>query len=89
MKLDKFRFSLAIAAASALLRLVCSLFVFLMPRPMMNVTGHMMHGDFNTFHWTLTPFGVFYGLIAWTLFGGLLGWLIAFFYNNFAAGREE
>lgn len=82
MKLQTTNFALACALAALILWIICSLFVMLIPMGMMSLSGHMMHGDFSTLQWQLGMHGFFFGLIAWTITAGVLGWLIAAIYNK-------
>ncbi|NMH63986.1 DUF5676 family membrane protein [Shewanella salipaludis] len=81
MKLDAIKFGLASAIAFALAWIVCSLLVWAMPGMMMDMTGHMVHGDWSQMGWQLTFTGVFLGLLGWSVIAGLCGWLLAAIYN--------
>jgi len=82
MKLDAAKFGLAWAITFGVFWIICSVLVWLMPGPMMNVSGHMVHGDLSAMHWHLALAGVLLGLVAWTLVAGFTGWLVAVVYNR-------
>jgi hypothetical protein len=84
MKINPLYFGLSSAITSAILWILCSLIVFLMPNPMMNMSGHMVHANLNNMNWTFTFTGVLTGLIAWSLFAGIFGWILAFTYDLLA-----
>lgn len=81
MKLDAEKFALATALAFALLWIVCASAVGLLPEMMMQVTGHMVHMDASAMQWHISVGGFFLGMLAWSFFGGITAWLIAFIYN--------
>lgn len=81
MKINSLNFALASAITAAILWILCSLLVWIMPGPMMNTTGNMVHMDMSKFGWVLSPLGVFWGLIIWSLFVGIFAWLLATIYN--------
>jgi hypothetical protein len=82
MKLDAIKFGLASAAAFSILWIVCSLFVMGMPLNMMQISGHMIHGDFTSMQWSMGIQGLIIGLFAWAFVAGISGWLIALIYNK-------
>ena len=47
----------------------------------MNMTGNMVHMDISKFGWMLSPMGILWGLIVWSLFAGIFAWLLATIYN--------
>ena len=81
MKINAINLALASAITTAIVWVICSLFVWMMPGAMMNTTGHMMHMDTNRFGWMLSPIGFFWGLIAWSILAGIFAWLLATVYN--------
>ncbi|MEO8574338.1 MAG: DUF5676 family membrane protein [Pyrinomonadaceae bacterium] len=81
MKINASRFAFAGAITTAIVWVFCSLFVWTMPGPMMEVTGSMVHMDMSKFGWILSPMGFFLGLIVWSLFAGIFAWLLATIYN--------
>lgn len=81
MKINSLNFALASAITAAIVWIVCSLLVWMMPGAMMNTTGNMVHMDMSKFGWVLSPIGVFWGLIVWSLFAGIFAWLLATIYN--------
>ncbi|TNE40714.1 MAG: hypothetical protein EP347_03125 [Alphaproteobacteria bacterium] len=84
MKLDPNALALSSGVTALVLWFICSVFVFLAPGPMMNMTGSMMHADVSHMSWQLNASGFFIGLILWTALSALTGWLVATFYNRFA-----
>ena len=82
MKCDANKLFLAVAASFAVLWVVCSFFVVILPSPMMTMTGHMAHADFGMTTWTMSAIGFVIGLIAWSLLGGATAWLTAVIYNR-------
>lgn len=82
MRLDAKKFGLACALAAAILWVICSLFVTIMPVAMMNLSGHMVHGNFNGTQWQMGMHGLFFGLIFWAIMSGITAWLAATFYNK-------
>jgi hypothetical protein len=83
MKIDAAKFGLACAITFAVLWVVCSLLVMVMPNGMMQMSGHMIHGDVSGFmSWNMNMHGVLMGLIGWSISAGISGWLIAVIYNK-------
>ena len=82
MKLDTSKIAISSAAAFALVWLLCSLLVLALPSSMMNMSGHMVHGDLSDMGWHMTFTGVALGLLAWSFVAGLTGGLIAYVYNK-------
>jgi len=81
MKINALNFGLAGAVAAAVLWIICSLFVWIVPGAMVNVTTNMMHTELARSGWTISLAGVVWGLIGWSLFAGVFGWLAATIYN--------
>jgi hypothetical protein len=81
MKINSLSFGLAGAITTAITWTICSLLVWMMPGPMMAATGHMVHMDMTKFGWMLSPMGFLSGLIVWSLFVGVFGWILATIYN--------
>ncbi|ABO25119.1 DUF5676 domain-containing protein [Shewanella loihica] len=84
MKLNETAFAFACALAFALIWIVCSLLVVAMPMMMSDMTGHMLHTNWQTMGWQMNFSGFVLGGIVWALVAGLVGWLIAIFYNRFS-----
>ncbi|WP_417345526.1 DUF5676 family membrane protein [Ferrimonas sp.] len=82
MTLNATKFGLASATAFAIFWIICSLLVWLLPSMMMDMTGHMTHGDWSQMGWRLSIGGVFIGLIGWSVVAGICGWLLATIYNK-------
>lgn len=89
MKLDTVKFGLASAGAFAILWLVCSLIVWLMPSMMMAVSGHMVHADLSQMGWHLTIGGVLAGLVGWAVSAGVTAMLIAKIYNQLISNTQS
>lgn len=81
MKINQLSFALASAISTAIVWIICSLLVWTLPRAMMDMTGSMVHMEMNRGGWMLSPLGVFWGLIAWSLSAGIFAWLMAAIYN--------
>ena len=84
MKINALNFGLAAAITAGVVWLICSVFVWMIPGGMMNVTTNMMHMDMSRIGWTISPTGVVWGLVAWSLFAGIFAWLLATIYNRLA-----
>ena len=82
MKLNPYNFAIAAAGAFAIIWILCSTAVYLLPGAMMTMTGHMMHSDLSTMGWTLTGSGFIVGLVAWVFCAWLTALLIAIIYNK-------
>ena len=82
MTLNAFKFGMASAITAAILWLVCSLLVMLMPSMMLSMSGEMVHMQLNEMSWHLTLTGVVIGLVAWVVAAGIAGWLLAAIYNR-------
>ena len=85
MNLNAKSLAMSFASVAAVLWVACSVLVALLPGPMMSMTAHMFHSDMSGLSWTLTWTGFFIGLVAWTLWAAVAGWLIAWTYNRFTS----
>ncbi len=81
MKINSVSFGAASAITMAILWVLCSFMVFVMPGSMMNITGTMVHANLSETTWTLTFGGFLTGLICWVLIAGIFGWALSFIYN--------
>lgn len=81
MKINSLNFALASAITVAIVWIICSLLVWMMPGAMMDTTGSMVHMDISKFGWMLSLTGFFWGLIVWSFFAGIFAWLLAAIYN--------
>ncbi len=81
MKIQENAFAIACAAAFAIIWIVCSLFVMALPNMMSDMTGKMLHTDWQAMRWHMSVLGVLIGGVLWTLLAGISGWLIAKIYN--------
>lgn len=81
MKINALNIALASAITTAVVWIICSLLVWSLPGAMMNLTGNMMHMEMSKGGWALSPLGILWGLIAWSLFAGIFAWLLATIYN--------
>jgi len=84
MKLNANALALAVASSVAAVWVVCSIIVALMPGMSMHMTGYMMHSDFSGMQWSMNPAGFLVGLVIWSVFAGVIVWLIASLYNKFS-----
>jgi membrane associated rhomboid family serine protease len=82
MLLNANKLGLAAALAVAIIWIVCSVLVMLLPQAMIGVTGDMMHADLSSMQWQMHLSGLLIGLVAWSLTAGFAGWLIALIYNK-------
>lgn len=82
MKLDAMKFGIATAITFGLIWIICSVLVLILPSLMMDMSGHMIHGDLSGMAWNMTISGMVIGLIIWSLFAGLTAGLIAHIYNK-------
>lgn len=87
MRLDANRLAASSGLTAAILWILCSSVVAVLPGPMMRMTGHMVHASLEELDWTLTFTGFFVGLIAWMIFAAVTGWLIGWMYSYL--GRNE
>lgn len=81
MKLKPIQLGLAGTVTAAVLWLLCSLLVFILPEMMMRMSGAMIHADLSGLNWTLTLSGVLLGLVSWSITAGVTGWVLGYFYN--------
>lgn len=81
MKLDPGRLAIAFGGTTAVLWVICSALVALLPGISMTMSGHMLHMDASAYTWTLSLGGFLFGLIIWTISAAVAGWLIALIYN--------
>jgi hypothetical protein len=82
MKLDAMKFGMATAIVFGLFWIACSVLVMMLPSVMMDMSGHMIHGDMSGMSWHMTISGVVIGLIIWSVFAGFIAGLIAHVYNK-------
>jgi hypothetical protein len=82
MQINEMKFGIAAGSAFAILWLICSALVVMLPMPMMAMSGNMVHMDAAGINWQMGFMGFLVGLFAWTLSAGVTGWLIAFIYNK-------
>ncbi len=84
MALKTNKLFVATAVVFAVLWIICSALVAVLPDMMLAATGYMVHAEFETFRFTLTGIGFIGGLILWALIPGITVWLIAAAYNRLA-----
>lgn len=84
MKLDAAKLSLATAIVFAVVWVICSVLVVLIPGAMMQMSGHMLHADFGNLGWSMSWVGFFTGLIMWSVLPALLVWATCALYNRLA-----
>tara|TARA_R110002096_G_scaffold327314_1_gene521384 strand:- start:7820 stop:8101 length:282 start_codon:yes stop_codon:yes gene_type:complete len=89
MKLDAVKFGIASALAFAVLWIICSIFVWIGPGMMMEMSGHMVHGDLSQMQWQISFSGVIIGLIIWSVMAGITGGLIVAFYNRLTTSKND
>lgn len=84
MKLNVSALANAAATTAAILWIMCSLLVVMLPGMMMSMTGHMVHLDMQAHSWVMTGLGFVFGLIIWIALAWVTGWLVATCYNRFS-----
>ena len=85
MKLDANKLALATGIVSAVIWIICSALVSVMPGGMMQMSGHMLHANLDTMQWTMTWTGFVIGLILWTVVSAVVVWAVAAVYNRLVA----
>lgn len=83
MSLNNNALAMASAVTVAILWMVCSALVALLPGPAMVMTGHLLHIDLSGFEWSISIYGFVTALVCWAAIGGATGWLVATLYNRF------
>jgi hypothetical protein len=86
MKLDAGKFGLAAAAALAVIWIICSIIVLLLPGVSMMAGSSMMHADFGEANWNMHFAGFLAGLVLWPLTAGAAAWLTVAIYNRMLGG---
>ena len=81
MKINSLSFALASAITAAVIWIICSLLVWMIPGAMMNMTTNLFHMEMGKSGFTLSLLGVIWGLIGWSLFAGIFAWILATVYN--------
>ena len=81
MKINSLKFGLASAITAAVVWIICSLLVWMMPGAAMNMTTNLFHMEMGKSGFVLSPIGVIWGLIGWSLFAGIFAWILATIYN--------
>lgn len=82
MKLNSAKFALAATLTTAIIWIICSLLVFLLPQATIMASSDMIHMDIQDMMWSLTLSGFIKGLILWSLSVGLSAWIFAVIYNR-------
>ena len=81
MKINALNFAVASAITAAVVWIICSLLVWMIPGAMMNMTTNLFHIEMGKSGFVLTPIGVIWGLIGWSLFAAIFAWSLATIYN--------
>jgi hypothetical protein len=89
MKINPLNLGLASAITAGVVWIICSLLVWMIPGPMMTTTGNMTHMDMSRFGRMLSPIGIVWGLVIWSLFAGIFAWLLATVYNFLSRNTKE
>jgi hypothetical protein len=76
------KLAMSFGISTAILWIICSAMVAVMPGPMMSITGHMYHANLEALEWTLTLAGFVIGLVGWVVSAAAAGWLIGWSYNR-------
>ncbi|MFT5452781.1 MAG: hypothetical protein ACI9N9_002279 [Enterobacterales bacterium] len=82
MKLNPITLGIASAITTAVLWVICSLLVVLLPGFMTHMTAGMMHDAVASISLTMTWLGFIYGLICWVISAAIAAWLLAIVYNQ-------
>ena len=89
MNLDEKKLALSFGGTTAVIWIICSALVALIPGPTGTLTGHMLHGNLEGFTWTLTWAGFFIGLVSWVLWAAAAGGLIGWSYNRLGGSSDS
>ena len=84
MKLNAEKLGVATALVFAVVWVICSVLVVLLPGSMMQMSGHMAHADFGDMGWSMHWTGFIVGLILWTVVPAAVVWAVAAVYNRLA-----
>ena len=84
IKINALKFGLAGAITAAVVWIICSLLIWMMPGAMMNMTTNLFHMEMGKSGFVLSAVGVLWALVGWSLFGGIFAWLLATIYNLLA-----
>lgn len=82
MKINAFKLGVAAATVFGVAWVVCSLLVVGAPGATMQMTGHMVHANFDHMNWQVSFSGVVVGLLAWSIDAGVIAGLTAAVYNR-------
>ena len=81
MRLNSFKFALAVLITAAVFWTVCSVLVFVFPGPMMNTSGSLFHMEMGRMGFMLSLTGFFWGLLLWSLLVGAFSFVMSSLYN--------
>lgn len=82
MNINANKFAIAVACAFLIVWMICSLLVMVMPVSMSNMTGHMLHTQWEPMGWHISLIGVLFGGVLWAVLSGATAWLTARIYNR-------
>ena len=82
MKINAAKMGMAAAMAFGIVWIICSLLVWVFPGAMMNMSGHMVHGDLSAMTWHMSMTGVLTGFFIWSVVAGFVAWLAVTVYNR-------
>ena len=88
MKINVLSFAVASAITAAVVWIICSLLVWIVPGVMMSLTTDLFHMEMGKSGFVLTPIGVIWGLLGWSLFAGIFAGILAKVYNLLSAERK-
>ena len=88
MKINPLPFGLAIAISVAVSWIIYSVSVFTLMFAAINLSGDMAYTNFGSFGWTYFVSQFLNYLVALILGAGVMGWLIAGFYNCLNRGPK-
>ncbi len=85
MDINANKLFLATAVVFAVLWIICSALIVVLPNMMLAASGSMIHAELETLGWSLTGGGFVLGLVLWSLLPGITVWLVVIAYNRLAA----
>ena len=82
MKIDSVKFAQAAALSTAIIWIVCSVIVYILPTMMLSISGNMIHMNLDRIGWHLSLSSIVMGLFGWVFISSIIAWLLAKIYNT-------